>query len=228
MFGFTESFRELTIACKDVLDYLTGLPHSGELEDIDFRFGPPSEGKLPFYIIRNGHSTHLGDLCDSYPPFEKMRGWMERAMTKSAIGNYCTEILNLDCSQCSMMIILAQSDWSMFNCGKGKKILRPVSVLAILQTGSDTPKVLCFCRTDRTISNLYRALSDVLKRYCSLFDNPQHWFLYNRPWAGTKFWKTSELLKEQVISNELDDFKKFSGIDDIRQKRVIPLQKRGL
>lgn len=223
MFGFTESFRELTIACKDAIDYLTALPECGDPEDIDFRFGPPKKGKLPFYIVRNGRSHLLGNLCDCYPPFEKMKGWMERSITRSAIGNFSTEILNLDCEGYSMMLVLAQSDWSLFPCGNGGKKLRPVSVLLILRSGMDTPMVLCFCRTDLTISNLYRALSDVLIRYGSRFDNPQNWFPYNRKWIGMHKWKTSELIMEQIGSKSLEIFEEFSVIDDMRQKRTIPL-----
>lgn len=223
MIGFTESFRELTIACKDALDYLTALPESGELEDIDFLFGPPSNGRMPFYIIRNGRTFRLGDLCDNYPPFERMRGWMERAIIKSSVGNYCTEILNLDCADSSIMMVIAQSDWCLFPCGNGKKKLRPVSVLVILQSGTDKPIVLCFCRTDRIISNLYRAMSDSLTRYRSLFDDPQNWLLYSRRWIGPKRPKASEFILKQIESQELEIFREFSSFDDIRQNPAIPL-----
>lgn len=223
MFGLSESFRELTIACKDVVDYLTALPDSGELEDIDFLFGPPSNGRMPFYIIRNGRTYRLGDLCDYFPPFERMRGWMERAMVKSPVGNYYTEILNLDCADSSIMMVLAQSDWCLFPCGNGRKKVGPVSVLVILQSGTDKPMVLCFCRTDRTISNLYRALSDSLTRYRSLFDDPHNWLLYNRRWIGPKNSKTSEYIQKQIESRDLEIFQEFSSIDDIRQKPTIPL-----
>lgn len=223
MFGFTESFRELTVACKNVFDYLTALPESGELEDVDFRFGPPSNGRMPFYIIRNGRTYHLGDLCDNYPPFERMRGWMERAMVKSPVGNYCTEILNLDCADSSIMMVLAQSDWCLFPCGNGKTEQRPVSVLVILQSGTDKPMVLCFCRTDLIISNLYRAMSDSLTRYRSLFDNPKNWLLYNRKWIDPKMLKASDYIQKQIESQDLEIFQEFSSIDDIRQKRAIPL-----
>lgn len=42
------NFRKLAIACKNVFEYITELPDCGDLEDVNFQFGPPGHGKLPF------------------------------------------------------------------------------------------------------------------------------------------------------------------------------------
>lgn len=211
MFGFTETFRELTIATRDACEYFIDLPESGVPEKIDFRFGAPRLGKIPFYLIRNGHSYHLGDLCDCYPPFEEMREWMERAMTVSSIGNYHTEMLNLDCSEHILTLWTGQSDWSLFPSQSGEKKLKPVSALAIFQSGKSKPRMTLFCRTDRMIGNLYRALLKALTEYSSQFNDPQNWMMLERKWICTRKSKNTDLLKEQIYSPELECFlEKFS------------------
>jgi len=201
------NFRKLAIACKNVFEYITELPSCGELEDVNFQFGPPSHGILPFYIIRNGHRTHLCNLCDYYPPFDKLRGWMERATTRTADGTFCAEIVTLDSEEGSVIILLAQSDWTVIRSAEGRKIVKPVSVLLILQSGTDNPLVLCFCRTDIAVGNLYHAMMNALNKYKPLFDNQDNWFTYERNWPDLK--KTSDYLLHQIESKKLDIIEKI-------------------
>lgn len=207
MAGIHGNFRKLAIACKNVFEYITELPDCGDLEDVNFQFGPPGHGKLPFFIIRNGQKTHLCNLCDYYPPFDKLRGWMERATTRTADGSFCAEIVTLDAVEGSVIILLAHSDWTIVHSADGKKTVKPVSILLILQSGADHPLVLCFCRTDIAVGNLYHAMLSALNKYKALFDNYDNWFPFDRHWPDLK--KTSEYLLKQIESKKLEIIEKY-------------------
>lgn len=207
MAGIHGNFRKLAIACKNAFDFILEIPDCGELEDVNFQFGPPAHGKLPFFIIRNGHRTHLCNLCDYYPPFDKLCGWMDRATTLSADGTFCTEVVTLDTDEGSVFILLAQSDWTVIRSVDGGKHKRPVSVLLILQSGTECPLVLCFCRTDIAVGNLYHAMTAALNKYKPLFDKYDNWFLYERKWLDLR--KTSDYLLDQINSKKLEIFTNY-------------------
>lgn len=197
MKDFPEDFRKLAKAYRSLIDFVTDTPDDAEPEEIDFLFGTPSQGYLPLYIIRNGRKQFLCTLCDIYPPFKKIKDWLERASVITSAGFYCSEVVTLDCRESTITFALFQTRWSY----RGE-VNKALSVLQILQAGSGKPTVFCLCDTEKTMRNMYCAMSDCLRRNKKDFDEVENWALYERKWLDQK--KTSVFILEQIESKKLD------------------------
>ena len=197
MKDFPEDFRKLAKAYRSLIDFITDTPDDAEPEDIDFLFGSPYQGYLPLYIIRNGRKQFLCTLCDIYPPFEKIKDWLERASVINSAGFYCSEVVTLDCRESTITFALFQTRWSY----RGE-VNKALSVLQILQAGSGKPTVFCLCNTEKTMRNMYRAMFDCLERNKNRFDETENWTLYERRWLDCK--KNSAFILEQIESKRLE------------------------
>lgn len=202
MIGFSEDFRKLAIAYHSLIDFITDTPDNADPEDIDFLFGRPCQGFLPLYIIRNGKKQLICTLCDIYPPFEKIKNWLERASVISCAGFYCSEMVTLDCLESTVTFLLIQTHWRHSTLQGG--INTAMSVLQILQVGSGLPTVFCLCDTEKTMRNLYRAMFDCLRRNRTMFDDYKNWTLYERKWLDDE--KNSNIILEQLRSKRLEIF----------------------
>ena len=197
MKDFPEDFRKLAKAYRSLIDFVTDTPDDAEPEEIDFLFGTPSQGYLPLYIIRNGRKQFLCTLCDIYPPFKKIKDWLERASVINSAGFYCSEVVTLDCRESTITFALFQTHWSYMG-----EVNKALSVLQILQAGSGKPTVFCLCDTEKTMRNMYRAMFKCLERNRNRFDDFVNWTLYEQRWLNSK--KNSAVIREQIESKTLD------------------------
>lgn len=170
----------------------------GEMRTVDFLFGPPSRGRLPFEILIDGRKVLRCELSDTDKTFlYDIREWLERSTIRDHNGDFHPECLTLDCHRGVLTFILAHSGWDY----SGSK--RPSSCLIIFRHYKVNPEVTCFCDTFDFILGVYKSLTDCLIRYRKLFDNPSCWYDVRR-FDRLNQVPTSERLLSEFQSEKLE------------------------
>ena len=171
-FRFFLSFREWPRAIQQRLSHLDHLPESGEPGIIDFKVGPPHDGRLPLQIRVDGRKTFLFELSDAFPSFPReLRGWMERCLVLDRNGVFHPEILTLDGANCILTVVMIHAGWDGLATSKG-----PVSLFIALRSDRKEPVVYCFCYHLVTIRTLYKAFMDCFCHYRDHFNDPRVWY----------------------------------------------------
>lgn len=159
-------------AVNEALSHLVNLPQTGDIDEPVFRFGPPSNGRMPLRVLINGRTTLLCDLSDGYPFLGALREWMEHCLCFDRLGDGQPGFVTLDTFQGTCTLILVHAGWERGRDG------RPVAVslFAAVRSGARHPAACCFCRTRRTVGALYRALQESVEDYRGLFDSRDVWY----------------------------------------------------
>lgn len=192
---FLKGVKRLLDAGSIGLQYYSSTPESGDIYDIDFRFGKPSKGIMPLYLIADGRQMFICNICDSYPAFGNILSWMERAMDPSSSGTKKLEALSLD-SACSIT--------TFFTVQIADDGPDGVSLLTIIRLNRSTPVFTCFCRTQDTILNMYKALNRAVREYSCVLDHPGNWNIFSG--RGLPTTKISSIIRSQIQSDFLDSF----------------------
>lgn len=140
----------------------------GEIEDIDFRFGPPRRNGFPCYISIHGIEKPLFELSDIRPSFAELREWMERATNLSSLNRLNPEMVNLQCVESVVTISLVPGSWADDSA-------EMISLLTVIFPESEKAIVKSFCRTYETIGRLYTALIKATLKFEKDFSNPSNW-----------------------------------------------------
>lgn len=202
MASFLELFEELAKVSREALNCDTCIPRRGNVEDIGFCFGPPSKGRIAFYIIRGERKYLLGKLCDCYPVFTIMRGWMERAVTPTSIGRRRSETITIECDDGVIELSVCPTDLEV---GSSYDLhYRMVGILCIRHVGHIQTTHECFCNVETTIFNLYSSLQSAFNRYARHFDDKDEWIIFDRDETFRKGRPTSMYLKEQIRSEKIE------------------------
>ena len=143
----------------------------GEISEIDFDLGPPDGGRLSFRFIVDGRSMPLCEPSDAYPFLESLREWMERCLVFDKCGVLHPEILTINCADGVYSAILFHAGWE-----ETDGVAEPVSGLIVIRSGHRKPVFQGFCRTTETIVQLYRRITEGIRRYRQLFNRPGAWY----------------------------------------------------
>ena len=137
-----------------------------------FRFGPPSGGRLPLWVLVRDRSILLCELSDAYPFLTELREWMERCLAIDRLGDGKPGIVTLDTSHGTCSLVLIHAGWEKGHGGKPTA----VSVFTAILSGERHPVFQCFCRTRQVVGAVYSALMRALDLYRELFDNRREWY----------------------------------------------------
>lgn len=219
---FFLSLKKWPLAVRQALSCLIEAPQYGEMCDVNFILGSPSDGKLPLYIDVNGHRVLACELSDSYPFLGSLRGWMERCLVQDREGTLHPEIVTLDGEDTVLSLVMVHAGWDDDN-GRAE----PVSLFAVIRSDSKEPVLCCFCLTVETISRLYCSLLDCIRKHGSLFDRNDTWYdvhSFDRLSPAL----TSERLFRQIQSPKIEKFLSKSRrkmlFDDLCQSGFLHLQ----
>lgn len=204
MGSFLELFEELTKVSREALNCDSSIPGDGKIEDICFSFGPPRRGRLSFYIIRNGRKYLLGNLCDCYPVFPTLRGWMERAVTPTFIGRRRNEGITIECEDGVIELALSPIDLEMDMHASGSDVYCIVGILRIRHIGHTSTTHECLCDVERTVCSLYFALRTTLRRHRERFDRRYDWIIYEREGIYGNGRSASQILLDQLHSEKIE------------------------
>ncbi len=168
MSHFLIEFKKWSEAYSDALSVIND-ETQGEVDDVDFRFGPPRRSGLPCFIIINGREQPLFELSDINPPFKELRSWMERATQLSSLSRLAPEMISLDCGGHEVTLSLIPASW------EGRNGTDMLSLFVVTESGCAHPLVKSFCRSFRTVGRLYCALMEMTRNYERDFSDPSRW-----------------------------------------------------
>jgi hypothetical protein len=169
---FLISLKKWPLATQKALSILNEASQYGETRIVDFQFGPPSDGILPFRLFIDGRRALLCELSDTSPSFlRKLREWMERCLVMDQEGVLHPELLTLDLRGLVLSIVLIHVGWD-----EVQSRAKPISFLVVIRSDMAAPTVCCFCDTLDTISGLYKAILVCLRQYRSRFDRAEFWY----------------------------------------------------
>lgn len=195
---FLFSRREWPQAVETALSYMNQSALDGEMRTVDFLFGPPSRGRLPFEILIDGRKTLRCELSDTDKTFlYDIREWLERSTIRDRNGDPHPECLTLDYRGGVLTFFLAHSGWDH----PGSK--RPTSYLIVLRHNRIVPAMSCFCDTFGFILGMYESMMACLNRYRDLFDDPACWYDVRR-FDRLNPVPTSERLLSEFQSEKLE------------------------
>lgn len=195
---FLLSLKKWPLAVQQALSLLQEAPRYGEIRDIDFEAGPPVYGRLPLWIIVDGHKTLLCEPGDTYPFLDQMRQWMERCLVCDREGTLHPEILTVDCTDTVFSIVVVHVGWD-----EDRNHASPVSLLIVVRSDRKVPAVCCFCHTLEIIGRLYKSITDCLELNRSRFDAPSGWWDAKRL-DGLSPLSTTDRLLGQIHSQRIE------------------------
>lgn len=194
---FFPTLKKWPLAVSEALSLLEGSPLRGEVSEISFDIGPPSEGRLPLGLVVDGRKIFLGKLTDLHPFLRHLREWMERCLVHDKEGTLHPETVTLDCADCVLSLLLIHVGW------EDSPRAEPVSLLIAVRSDRRSPVYCGFCRTFDVIVNLYSSLTGCLKKYRKRFDSPEFWFDVKR-FDGLDERSTTDRMLEEIMSNRLN------------------------
>lgn len=195
MSRFFVEFKEWSTAFNESTSKITDNT-SGEVEDIDFRFGPPARNGLPCFIAVNGREQLLFELSDIDPPFTELRRWMERSTRLSSLDRLNPEMVSIDCIGRVVTLSLVPASWA----DDGDEMW---SLLTVTESGSRKPLVKSFCRAYQTVGRFYRALLSATERYEKEFSDPSRWEDPER-FNGMEERSCAERIREELRSETIE------------------------
>lgn len=169
---FLISLKKWPLATQKALSILNEASQYGETRIVDFQFGPPSGGKLPFRLFIDGRRALQCELSDTVPSFLRdLREWMERCLVMDQEGVLHPELLTLNLCGLVLSIVLIHVGWDEVDTRA-----KPVSFLVVTRSDMEAPSICCFCDTLDTIAGLYQAILVCLKQNRSRFNSAEHWY----------------------------------------------------
>ena len=195
---FFLSLKKWPLAVQQALSLLQEAPQYGEIRDIDFEAGPPVYGRLPLWIIVDGHKTLLCEPGDTYPFLDQMRQWMERCLVSDCEGTLHPEILTVDCTDTVFSVVVVHVGWD-----EDREKASPVSLLTVVRSDRKLAVVCCFCHTLDMIRRLYGSITDCLEHNRSRFDDPSGWWDAKRL-DGLSPLSTTDRLLGQIRSPRIE------------------------
>ena len=189
-------FGELYWAFTDALSSFMKVPKDGHPKDVMFMTAPPDRGFFKWSASVDGREILICELCYCYPPFENIRGWMERSLVFDHFGRLKTHILTLESRDYIVTVSLHHLGWD-------KVTRRPISYLVIVRSDQAEPVLCCLCKTNGTIKRMYESLMEGLTRYSLRFDNPKYWPECRsfKIWFGKGF---ADLYRDQLRSKDVE------------------------
>ena len=189
-------FGELYWAFTDALSSFMKVPKDGHPKDVMFMTYPPDRGFFKWSASVDGREVLICELCYCYPPFENIRGWMERSLVFDHFGRLKTHILTLESRDYTVTVSLHHLGWD-------KVTRRPISYLVIVRSDQAEPVLCCLCKTNGTIKRMYESLMEGLARYSLRFDDPRHWPECRsfKIWFGKGF---ADLYRDQLRSKDVE------------------------
>jgi len=169
----------------------------GEVEDVDFRFGPPKGNGLPCYITVKRRERLLFEISDIDPPFKELRLWMERATRLSSLSRMNPEMVSLDCGGRVLTLSLIPASWD------NEDHPDMLSLLVVTESGCRRPIIKVFCRSLQTVGRLYRALMEATRTYGKEFSDPSRWKDPER-FNGLEERTCAERIREELRSDLLE------------------------
>ncbi len=189
---FLISLKKWPLATQKALSILNEASRYGETRIVDFQFGPPSGGKLPFRLFIDGRRALLCELSDTAPSsLCKLREWMERCLVMDQEGVLHPELLTLDLRGLVLSMVLIHVGWD-----EVQSRAKPISFLVVIRSDMETPSVCCFCDTLDTITGLYQAILVCLRQYRSRFDSAKYWYDIKRHDRLNPVSTTERMLRE--------------------------------
>lgn len=208
---FLELIRELAQVSREADSPDASVPQSGIVEEVNFYFGPPRNGLIAFYIIRNGKKHLIGNLCDCYPVFPIMRGWMERSVTPTFIGRRRLESITIECEDGLIEMSISPTDLEPSLAISEGGTYYVVGILRIRHILRSSPHV-CFCNVEKTMCNLYHALLASFRKHAKWYDDKRNWVLYDTDISKRRGKSTAQLLREQLRSEKIELLDRSSHI----------------
>jgi len=198
---FLISLKKWPLAVEKALTILNEAPLYGETRLVDFQFGPPLRGVLPFRLFVDGRRVLHCELSDTAPSFlQELREWMERCLVLDREGVLHPALLTLDLKGMVLSLVLIHAGWDEVDSRA-----KPVSFLVIVCSDREEPAVSVFCDTLDTLGGLYHSLLDCLLRNRSRFDCDEHWFDVKRL-DGLCPRSTTDRMIEQFRSRKMERF----------------------
>ena len=187
---------------RQALSLLEKAAKSGETSSVEFRFGPPRRGRLPFQIIIDGRTALRCEISDTNRSFlQDLRAWMEGCFVQDRDGWFHPGLLTLDLADDVLFVVIIHMSWEDDSA-------RPLFYFTAFRRKRARP-VYCFCYGIDTICGLYESLLDCLIRYRKDFDNPAVWHDVKR-YDLLDPVTTTERLLAQIRSRKLDYFCTFT------------------
>ncbi len=167
---FRITLTEWPAAVKKALKELEESPEEGETSTVDFRFGPPSKGRLPVAILIDGKVAIRCEISDTNKTFlQDLRGWMERSLVFDKRGVNHSEVLTIDCAGNTVLSLI------MMHVGWDEPLrISPISFFVAIIVGRE--ERFCLCDGLETIIGLYEAIIDCFHRHRSRFNNQAYWY----------------------------------------------------
>ena len=195
-------FGELYWAFTDALSSFMKVPKDGRPKDVKFMTDPPDRGFFKWSASVDGRKVLICELCYCYPPFENIRGWMERSLVLDHFGHLNTHILTLESRDYTVTVSLHHLGWDDDGRNPSDRCY-PLSYLVIVRSDQTEPVLCCLCNTNRIIRRMYESLMEGLARYSLRFDNPRHWPECRsfKIWFGKGF---ADLYRDQLRSKDVE------------------------
>lgn len=195
-------FRELNWAFTDALSSFMKVPKDGRPKDVKFMTDPPDRGFFKWSASVDGRKVLICELCYCYPPFENIRGWMERSLVFDHFGHLNTHILTLESRDYTVTVSLHHLGWDDDGRNPSDRCY-PLSYLVIVRSDQAEPVLCCLCKTNGTIKRMYESLMEGLTRYSLRFDDPRHWPECRsfKIWFGKGF---ADLYRDQLRSKDVE------------------------